>query len=156
MLHRSPRPRRHAVVVSGDPYNPPLTVPPAFFTRPARLIWRDDGDFVELRQIVGAYFAALEPVGGTTEEACNRLADPELREAHARWLRACWECEAMAAHHLAREAENVRDVFLRAELLTMYYGRGQLSELTGSDCAAQRMLGRLVEACWKIGGAAHV
>ena len=153
MLHTHPRSRRPVVLTDGGP---PLTVPPAFFIRPARLVWRDDADFVEIRQIIGAYYSVLEPVGATPAEAAERFADPELAEAHARWLRACWECEALAAPHLAREPQNIRDVFLRSELLTMYYGHGQISELTGSECAAHRMLGRLVEACWKVGGAANV
>ena len=54
------------------------------------------------------------------------------------------------------EPLTIRDIFLRAEMLTMHYGDGGLDDLLQSDSPAHRLLGGLLDACWKVGGAANV
>ena len=134
MLHRCPR--RRAVVVTDEPL---LTVPVGFFSRPARLVWRD-GEFLEIRDVVARAYS--ENGTGFAKARHAWSADDEFR--------------MLAAKVLREPAETVRDLFIRSELLTRYYGCGQINHLTGSDCNGQRLLGSLVQACWKVGGAAHV
>jgi hypothetical protein len=134
MLHRSPR--RRLVVVSDDPL---LTAPVGYFVRLARLVWRD-GNFLEIRDRVAHAFAENGTAFGTARRSWS--ADDDFR--------------MLATKVLRDPAETVRDLYLRSELLARYYGRGQINQLTGSDCPAQRTLGSLVQACWKVGGAANV
>lgn len=130
---------------------PPLTTPVTYFTRRAQLKW-DDVEFRDMRAAIGAHFAAGRALG-VAEGAGDDDAEMEARVAFSRtWS----ECQHYAAQIFNSEPQTVRDVFLRAEMLTMHYGDGQLDELFEYGCPAHQMLGALLQAMWKVGGAVHV
>jgi len=99
-----------------------------------------------IRKAVAAHFAAGEAWDGAAD------GSPE----HQAFLSTSAACEALARSVFEPEPSALPDVFLRAEMLTMHYGDGQLSELLEDDCPAHRMLGGLLQALWKVGGAVNV
>ena len=126
-----------------------VTGPTVMLCTPARLEW-NDVEFRDIRQAVAKHFAAG-----------HRLA--ELSDEHEDFPRAqvdfglTWgECEHLAYQVFSPEPLTIRDLFLRAEMLTMHYGDDQLAQLIDSECPAHRMLGGLLQAMWKVGGAANV
>lgn len=130
---------------------PMLRQPVVFFTRLARLDW-DDLEFRDVRRVVSAAHDTTRTLG---ECPADDESD-EYRKAQATYRDAWEECDMVASHVFVPEAETVRDLFLRAEMLTMHYGDGQISELTESAFPGHRMLGALLQAMWKVGGAANV
>ena len=128
-----------------------LRKPVVFFIRPTRFEW-DDFEFRDVRRVVSAAQAATWALG---ECSADDESD-EYRQAQAVYRDAWEECDMVASHVFTPEAETTRDLFLRAEMLTMHYGDGQISELTESAFPGHRMLGALLQAMWKVGGAANV
>jgi hypothetical protein len=134
-----------------DDDSPETRKPIAFFLRKARFTW-DDLEFRDVRRVVSAAQAATWALGDCPAED----ESDEYRQAQARYRDAWEECEMVASHVFTPGAETTRDLFLRAEMLTMHYGDGQVSELTESAFPGHRMLGALLLAMWKVGGAANV
>lgn len=129
---------------------PIVTRPIAMLCAPARIEW-DDPEFRDIRRTVGEQHAAMHRLTDTPEEEADDHAQARLAYSLA------WgECEALVHAVFTPEPLTIRDVFLRSEMLTMHYGDGCLSELLDSPCPATRMLGGLLDACWKVGGAANV
>lgn len=129
---------------------PIVTRPTAVLCAPARLEWNDP-EFEAIRRAVGKQQAAEHALGNTPEEEADDHAQARLAHGLA------WgECEALVHAVFTPEPQTIRDVFLRAEMLTMHFGRGGLNGLLEDTCPARRMLGGLLQACWKVGGAANV
>lgn len=140
--------RRHLFDGPGD--GPPVTEPTVMLCKPARLHW-DDSEFREIRRAVAKHFAAGSAMAALPSEDGDDYA--EARMAYGlTWA----ECEHLAHVVFNYEPLTIRDVFLRAEMLTMHYGEDGLDELLTSGCPAMRLLGGLLDACWKVGGAANV
>lgn len=123
---------------------PLVTRPTAMLCAPARLDW-NDAEFRAIRRAVSKHQAIVSAWDGDH-------GTPD----HLAYCEAWAECEALAHAVFTPEPETIRDVFLRAEMLTMHYGDGCLSELLEANCPAERLLGGLLAACWKVGGAANV
>lgn len=134
---------------------PTLTKPVVFFTRPARLEW-DDLEFRGIRSAISAYYEAGREMSATKEKDENGEVSEEFLRAQNEFRRTWAVCKDMAYHVFNTEPLTVRDLFLRAEMLTMHYGDGQLDELFDYGCPAHSMLGGLLEAIWKVGAAANV
>lgn len=129
---------------------PLVTRPIAMLCTPARLQW-DDVEFKAIRRAVAKQHAAMLTLSDTPEEEGDDHAQARLAFGLT-WA----ECEALAHAVFTPEPQTVRDVFLRAEMLTMHFGDGQLAELLDDDRPGVRLLGGLLDACWKVGGAANV
>lgn len=126
---------------------PTVTQPIAMLCAPARLQW-DDVEFRAIRRAVVKHQALARRQG--------ELEGEEETQARLATLLAWSECEAVAHAIFTPEPETIRDVFLRAEALTMHYGDNCLSELLESRYAEERLLGGLLAACWKVGNASNV
>lgn len=105
-----------------------------------------DAEFEAVRNAVLTHQRAVHSWDGSHDGGSAQLAYEEAWAA----------CKAVAQSIFDQEPCCIRDVFLRAEALTMHYGDGCLYELLESPCPAERMLGGLLAACWKVGGAANV
>lgn len=129
-----------------------VTRPTVMLCAPARIEW-DDFEFRDIRAAVSAHFEA-----GRKMSAAEFARDEDaLRKAEVEYGRTWERCEHLAFQVFNAEPLTVRDLFLRAEMLTMHYGDGQVEdELLNDDCPAHRMLGGLLQAMWKVGGAANV
>lgn len=140
--------RRYLFDGPGD--GPPVTEPTMMLCKPARLNW-NDREFRDIRRAVARHQAAVHAQANVPEDEADDVAAAQLASGLA-WS----ECEHLAHVVFNYEPLTIRDVFLRAEMLTMHYGDDGLSDLLASDCPAERLLGGLLDACWKVGGAANV
>ena len=130
----------------------PLVEPTVVLCKPARLNWGDtDREFRDIRRAVARSIATARALADTLEEDADEIAAARIASGSA-WA----ECEHLAHVVFNYEPLTIRDIFLRAEMLTMHYGDDGLDELLQSDCPATRLLGGLLDACWKVGGAANV
>ena len=100
---------------------PTLTEPVVFFTRPA-LLNLDDFEFCDIRAAVAAHYAA----GRRLSEAEAKADKESLIGAQLEFGRTWGKCEHIAHQVFNAEPLTIRDLFLRAEMLTMHYGDGQL------------------------------
>lgn len=148
LVETSPRPRIGARRYVFDDM-PTVIRPTALLCAPARLSW-GDCEFIAVRQAVAAHHMAIAARDALDED------DEEFGFARVAVADTRAECEALAYGVYTPEPLTIRDVFLRAEMLTMHFGSGRLSDLLEADDPAHRMLGGLLEACWKVGGAANV
>lgn len=134
---------------------PTVTGTTAMLCTPARLEW-DDVEFQEIREAVAAHFVSLQELAAKSPDNDDEDAKDARSAAQLKFGCTWGECEHLAYQVFSPEPQTVRDLFLRAEMLTMHYGDGQLDELLESDRPAHRMLGGLLQAMWKVGGAANV
>lgn len=141
--------RRHLFDGAGD--GPPVTEPTVLLCKPARLHWDADREFRDIRRAVALSLSTARALREIPDDEADDYAAARLEAARA-WA----ECEHLAHVVFNYEPLTIRDVFLRAEMLTMHYGDDGLSDLLESDCPAERLLGGLLDACWKVGGAANV
>jgi hypothetical protein len=133
---------------------PTITQPTVMLCAPARIEW-DDFEFRDIRAAVAAHYEAQRKLCDA-EDGADGDRDA-LIKAKLEYGRTWDVCQHIAYQVFNAEPQTVRDLFLRSEMLTMHYGAGQLSHfLLESHDPGHRMLGGLLEACWKIGGAANV
>lgn len=138
-------------VVEGPESGPPMVEPTVMLCKPARLNWDDDDEFRDIRRAVGRQFAAARSLSDVPDDESDDYAEAQRAYGHA-WA----QCEHVAHVVFNYEPWTIRDIFLRAEMLTMHYGDDGLDELLKSQWPAHRLLGGLLDACWKVGGSANV
>src|SRR5690349_16734276 len=96
---------------------PLITVPLGCFAEPARLNF-DDSDFATVRKAVRSHLTANAALGEMAD--CDRMHTKVKRQFDDSWAL----CTTLATEIYNAPAMTVRDVFLRAETLTMFYGGG--------------------------------
>lgn len=149
-LSKRPRFGARRYLFDGPGDGSPVTEPTVLLCKPTRLNW-DDREFRAIRRAVARHNAASHVLAALPEEDPDEYADARMA-----FERTWSECEHLAHVVFNYEPLTIRDIFLRAEMLTMHYGDDGLDDLLQSDSPAHRLLGGLLDACWKVGGAANV